>query len=633
MGPMVAGILVSAVVGGSILPRPTDGTLYLVPSARTPQADLFLIDPVAGNARNITRSDAAEEIFPAWSPDGRRVAFACRTREHGFELFVCDADGSSRRQLTTPPGAGTACLAPCWSSDGTRIAYTRLFPGEKAEVRIVQADGSDDVRLVDGAASPAWSPDGKSIAVVKFNTDGKTGQLVVVAPDGTGERMLVPQVGTKSYCYPAWSPDGRVLAYSAEVPGALQLFLIPAAGGTPRQLTHLPGLNMSPVWIATDRLMFSHFTQPGQPTGVYTTIKANGTRLEVHPLTKTETAHVLVRPAVFFPRPAVKPQPPVGVVRPAAFATPVSRATRTLYPVALIPPAAPGPVTGLAWSADGKRLALASAGGVVPVVEFDGRGARPVELLRGHEGPAVGVAFAPDGKVLYTTGADRSLRVWDIGRGGTREILKDHAEFVGAVAVSADGKRLATGGQDGVVKLRDVKSGEPVHEVTLDARKAAVHAVAFGKGGVLFAAGGRGEVAVLGGVLVAIDCETGKPLWRAKGTFGGIWSLAVSPNGEKVIGACMDTRVRVWDAKTGAELPAWTGHTDRVTGVAWSPDGKLVASCGFDHTVRVWDAANGTLLQTLAAHACPTVRVAFSPDSKHLATSGATGEVLLWKVE
>ncbi|HJZ54683.1 MAG TPA: hypothetical protein VKE74_06970, partial [Gemmataceae bacterium] len=611
-----AGLVLVAAVGSDPAPTPAsaDDLRLVVPSGRTGPADLFLVDPVTGNAKNLTRTEADEELFPAWSPDGKKLAFCCRNKDHGFEVFVCDADGSNRKQLSTPPGGPlTICTSPTWSPDGAKIAYARLAAGERGEIRVVGIDGADDERIAADGLFPTWSPDGKRIAFVQTGGDGKPNRLVSANPDGSDVKVLVAALGRNSPCMPAWSPDGLLIAYSAETPYGWQLCVIPAAGGTPRQLTCLLGLNLNPVWIGPDRLLFSHFAiaSPGQPGGAYATIKADGTRLDIHPLTRSEPAHPLIRPAAFVPpQPAAETNP----VRQAGFAEPVeAKPLFSVMPEVIHAPLGPGGAAGLAWSADGKQLAVGIDAGVVALADFDGKSLRPAEALRGHEGRIEAVAFSADGKRLFSAGFDKSVRVWDLTLKGTKAIETDHAAAVGAVCVSPGGEMIVTGGAEGQIKVRAADTGKPVREFPLAVKKLAVASLAFGKDGVLFAGGGRWELPVTGGVVAAFDPQTGKETWRTSEKFGGVWALAVSPDGEKLAGACLDCCVRIWDTKTGKELGCWQGHADRVTGVCWSPDGKAVVSCGFDHTVRVWDAASGGLMHTLAAHAGPVLRVAFSP--------------------
>lgn len=615
---------------------PAEEPAFLIPSARSGNSDLFLIDPVKGDAKNITKSEQVEELYPAWSPDGKRIAFVCKAKDHDLEVFVCDADGSNRKRLTTSETPATGCLTPSWSADGKSIVYVRVAPMGKSEVRIAAADGSGDRLLLAEAHGPAWSPDGKTIAFIRKTANQKHA-LCLVNPDGTNQKSLTDELGPDAPFFPAWSPDGKNIAIALVTEYGWQIALVPSTGGSPRQLTHLPGFNINPVWLSTDRLLFAHTVQPGASAGGYVSIKIDGTRLAIHPLTKAEPPHAIGRPAFFVPRIAPKPEAESNPVKPAAFveAGVVKKPAIKVAPAAILPPGMPGAIGSAAWSADGKRFALAHEAGLVLVAEFEGKAIKPVEAFRGHEGPVEGVAFSSDGKLVFSVGSDKSVRTWDIAMKGSKSIEGDHEAGVDSLAISGNGKILATGDRDGKVKVRDAANAKPEREIAVcDAKRGAVHALAFGKeDAVLFAGCAKWGMPVLNGSVAAFDPASGKELWHTKGTMGGVFSLAVSPDGTKLTGACLDTFIRIWDAKTGAELSCWKGHTDRATGVAWALEGKAIVSCGFDHTVRVWDAANGAIVQTLSAHASPVVRVAVSPDGKHVISTGQVGAVCIWKLE
>jgi WD40 repeat protein len=114
-----------------------------------------------------------------------------------------------------------------------------------------------------------------------------------------------------------------------------------------------------------------------------------------------------------------------------------------------------------------------------------------------------------------------------------------------------------------------------------------------------------------------------------------IWSLAVSPDGNKVVSAGFGMPAQVWDAKTREVSAKSSGHTNVVFSVAWHPDGERIASAGADggqFTVKVWNAKTGLELFPL-----PTpggqhefLGVSFSPDGKYLFTGRADGTVQVW---
>lgn len=628
-------LLACLLVAADPIPVETPG--LLIPSARAGNSDLFLVDPDKGDTRNVTKSEAAEEIYPAWSPDGKRIAFVCKSKEHDFEIYVCDADGSNRKRVTTTDSPG-GCLTPSWSADGKQIVYMKLPYGDKSgkpvgEVHTVDVDGKNDrVLLAESGFEPSWSPDGKSIAFIR-KVANKPSALCCVSPDGSNLRVLCEDVGAHAAHFPAFSPDGKFIVLSIATDHGLQLALVPAAGGSLKQITHLPGFNVNPVWIAADRILFMH--QPGSPGGGYASIKIDGTRLAVHSLTKLEAPQLVARPAMFVPH-SVKPEIE-STVKPAAFVEPaaVKKSPIKAAPVAVLPPGAPGAIISAAWAPNSKRFALSLEAGLVVLCEFEGHTIKPIEGLKGHEGPIECVAFASDGKLLLSGGADKTVRLWDIAKKGTRVIENDHEAGIDSLAVSGNGKWVATGDRDGKVKVRSAETAKAEREIAVcDSNRGGVHALAFGKGDtVLFSGCAKWGMPVLNGSVSAIDAANGKELWRTKGTMGGVFALAVSPDGTKLAGACLDTFVRIWDAKTGAELACWKGHTDRATGVVWAAGGKAVVSCGFDHTVRVWDASNGSLLHTLAAIASPVMSLAAAPDGKHVVCTGQGGAVCVWQIE
>jgi Tol biopolymer transport system component len=124
---------------------------------------------------------------PAWSPDGKTLAFATPPG-----IAVMNADGS------TPAGMAREVLvegaSPSWSPDGSRLAYA-----SKGLIMLVNVDGGDARPLTDGA-NPAWSPDGSLIAYEKQSA------VWLAGLDGSEPRRLT--VGSE----PAWAPDGRRLA-------------------------------------------------------------------------------------------------------------------------------------------------------------------------------------------------------------------------------------------------------------------------------------------------------------------------------------------------------------------------------------------------------------------------------------
>ncbi len=204
---------------------------------------------VGADGRGLRRvgGDTAEQSQPAWSPDGRRIAYTRAlpgdTQQPPI-LNVIGADGKGRREVAP----GTLAFEPDWSPDGRRIA---VVTGEEnsSELAVLNADGSGFRQLTttSGAeSSPVWSPDGRRIALATYGGGSSNEDVAVVDADGSGLRRLTTAPG---YEYaPAWSPDGRRLAYVKD--GAIHVMTAAGTGG--RRLTKGPR-DGAPTWSPDGR--------------------------------------------------------------------------------------------------------------------------------------------------------------------------------------------------------------------------------------------------------------------------------------------------------------------------------------------------------------------------------------------
>ena len=145
----------------------------------------------------------------ASSGTGAKIALARGyTDVHGdlySQVYVVNTDGSGRRKLTSHFSTATS---PAWSPDGRTIA----FSGD-GDIYVMNADGSSQRRLTHTAgfdSSPAWSPDGRKLMFTGAPS-GYGWNITVMNADGTARRRLTR---TGSYASPTWSPDGQWIAFS-----------------------------------------------------------------------------------------------------------------------------------------------------------------------------------------------------------------------------------------------------------------------------------------------------------------------------------------------------------------------------------------------------------------------------------
>jgi Tol biopolymer transport system component len=204
-----------------------------------------------GKGRVRITSTPFPERDPSWSPDGTKIVYAARTRGSGpFRIFVAKPDGTARAQLTTQP-LGSADRAPVWSPDGTKIAFMSDRGGGFAEIYVMNADGTGEQALTANDvvdANPSWSPDGTRIAVERCCPDGSSDIFTIDVVTGV-ETNLTNSTSFMDFD-PSWSPDGTTIAFvSFQIDeGNIDIWSIHADGTFPTRLTEDPSDDLSPDW-------------------------------------------------------------------------------------------------------------------------------------------------------------------------------------------------------------------------------------------------------------------------------------------------------------------------------------------------------------------------------------------------
>jgi TolB protein len=148
---------------------------------------------------------------PSLSPDGSRLAFAWYTDEHQtHDLYLINADGTGMLNLTNTPNLNE--IGPAWSPDGKMIAYSGAIyaadgSNSPSDLYIINTDGSDPRQLTihpDADFDPAWSPDGKQLAFVseRNSNNDSNYEIYLINADGSGEMRLTNNHSTDRW--PTW---------------------------------------------------------------------------------------------------------------------------------------------------------------------------------------------------------------------------------------------------------------------------------------------------------------------------------------------------------------------------------------------------------------------------------------------
>jgi TolB protein len=234
--------------------------------------DASRILKIRANGRDRTRlsqtctDNCVSDSFPAWSPDGRQIAFERRIVPSDpndtwlIAIYVMQADGTEAIQVTRQgetagdPGIRFLDRAPAWSPDGDRLAFEReSIRRERRAVFTVAVDGTDERRITPwrlDAAQPDWSPDGRWIVFRTQEGSEREGDIFMVHPNGNGLHKVVGGRGKWLSC--SFSPNGNKIQ-AGHFPGvghdqAADVFVFDLNGSDLRNVTESNAWESASDW-------------------------------------------------------------------------------------------------------------------------------------------------------------------------------------------------------------------------------------------------------------------------------------------------------------------------------------------------------------------------------------------------
>jgi eukaryotic-like serine/threonine-protein kinase len=377
----------------------------------------------SGFARKMAQLTTGEgvEEWPAWSPDGTRLAYVSEVG--GFrQLFVRTLATGEERRLTRDTRDD---IQPAWSADGRRLVFVRatadsgkLEPSdlngwyfEGGDIWSVDLASGQETRLMSSAFGPSWSPDGRRLA---FDA-AWAGPRRVWLSDGEGRnpRQLTSDSSEAViHAGPRWSPDGRRLLFRRIEKTDADIMTVDSTGGGPTRVTHDEFADLDPVWSADGRWIY-FASNRGGGINVWRIALGAGGAAEGSPQQLTTGAGDDVEPA---------PSPDGHRL---AFAVRGLNADLWQLPVPPATGAAAGPPASVvvstreesrgAWSPDGRTIAFNSdRQGEMNIWLHDVATGADRRLTSGPGGDYQ-PAWAPDGRTLtFFSGRGGSIDIWAV---------------------------------------------------------------------------------------------------------------------------------------------------------------------------------------------------------------------------
>jgi eukaryotic-like serine/threonine-protein kinase len=253
-------------------------------------------------------------------------------------------------------------------------------------------------------------------------------------------------------------------------------------------------------------------------------------------------------------------------------------------------------VEDIAWSPDGQRIASASDDNTVQVWTAQQQDGQDLQYTHNSGKNVDAVSWELNGQLIASGGRDHRVHIWSSQDGTTAGTFTGHDGEVRSVAWSSDGQKIVSGADDNRVMVWNPN---------------------------MIIGGNNGD-------------NNGDGSQVVLNTFNhddSVTSVAWMPKSSTTVASgSLDNTVRIWSLNGGDQATIkYTGHSKAVYSIAWSPDGQKIASASGDGTVQIWNASNGSHIYTYTGHNGKAVyAVVWSADGKYVASGADDNTVQVW---
>lgn len=280
------------------------------------------------------------------------------------------------------------------------------------------------------------------------------------------------------------------------------------------------------------------------------------------------------------------------------------------------------PITSIAMSPDGQVFASGSLDKTIKL--WNVSTGELMRTLMGHSGGVSSVAIDAGGKLLVS-GSDNyprhNLKVWDLHKGKRHSTWFGHKQPVKVVATDPQGKIFVSGSNK--IKVWEIKTGKRLCTLW---HTCSVNTAAISPNGCLLVSGSSDSKIVLW------NLRTGELLRTIAGHTSSVNAVAISPDGEMLLSASSDTTMKLWCLKTYKLLRTFTGHAEEVNSLALCPRGLTAFTGSSDRSIRLWNVRTGKLLHILSGHEGGVCALAIAPDGRTLISGSADTTIRLWRL-
>jgi WD40 repeat protein len=279
-------------------------------------------------------------------------------------------------------------------------------------------------------------------------------------------------------------------------------------------------------------------------------------------------------------------------------------------------------VNTLAISPDGQILVSGSADKTIKIWNLST--GKELRTLTGHSNPVNSIVISPDGQTLVSGSADKTIKIWNLSTGQEIRTLTGHSNPVNSLAISSDWQTLVSGSADKTIKIWNLSTGQEIRSIT--GNFSYVNALAISPDGQTLVSGNADKA------IKIWNLSTGQEIRTFIGHSSYVDCLVISPDGQTLVSGSADKTIKTWNLSTGKEIRTLIGHSSWVKSVAISPDGQTLVSGSADKTIRIWNLSTGQEIRTLKGHSSQVNSLAISSDRETLVSASADKTIKVWRI-